>query len=567
MGNTNRSISPFRGLERSRPVTGAAATMALACLISACGGGDDDETPLTASAACAQLNGTSVPAGSIALPTRGATVQTTFVPAGSASSPSGAPVPTPEYCKATGAIASVDVAAPPINFQVNLPTNWNTKALHRGGTGFNGTVVTAEGDVPFQFPSATPLGRGYATFGSDSGHQGDTLLDGSWALNDEALANFGANQLKKTRDVAMFLINARYSAIPTRTYFAGNSQGGHEAFLVVQRWPKDYDGAYALHPVYNLATLSVSGISRAKAVYSPGGWVSPAKYQTVRTAVFAACDGLDNVVDNIISNATGCATAFNVQTLRCPMGADTGDTCLSDQQIATLNGFNTRLNLGYTAQGGLTSLARAPIYEGGDYTGLWTLGTRPVPSMPPTPTLDMAGYTFSDPMVRFFITRNPAFNSLTFDPSANIARLIEVSNLVDANSVDIAAFRDRGGKLLLLHGTVDPSTSPWNSVDYFQRLQARFGQASLDQFVKFYLVPGFGHPPSFGTFTLGWDALGTLEAWVERGVNPGDLVATDLQTVGTPQMRTRPLCVYPRWPRYSGAGDVNQASNFNCVTN
>ena len=41
----------------------------------------------------------------------------------------------------------------------------------------------------------TPLKRGYVTFGSDSGHEGSNV-DGSFALNAEALRNFGGDQLR-----------------------------------------------------------------------------------------------------------------------------------------------------------------------------------------------------------------------------------------------------------------------------------------------------------------------------------------------------------------------------------
>ena len=34
---------------------------------------------------------------------------------------------TPDYCKVLGAIAPVDPAAQLINFQLNLPTDWNGK--------------------------------------------------------------------------------------------------------------------------------------------------------------------------------------------------------------------------------------------------------------------------------------------------------------------------------------------------------------------------------------------------------------------------------------------------------
>jgi hypothetical protein len=47
----------------------------------------------------------------------------------------------------------------------------------------------------------------------------------------------------------------------------------------------------------------------------------------------------------------------------------------------------------------------------------------------------------------------------------------------------------------------------------------------------------------------------------DRKVAPETLVATD----GNKGVdRSRPMCVYPNWPRYSGSGDVNIASSFIC---
>ena len=36
-------------------------------------------------------------------------------------------------------------------------------------------------------------------------------------------------------------------------------------------------------------------------------------------------------------------------------------------------------------------------------------------------------------------------------------------------------------------------------------------------------------------------------------------------TAGVPG-RTRPLCDYPAWPKYKGAGDVNSAQSYACAT-
>ncbi|MDT9096831.1 tannase/feruloyl esterase family alpha/beta hydrolase, partial [Escherichia coli] len=77
----------------------------------------------------------------------------------------------------------------------------------------------------------------------DSGHVADPASPGSFAWNDEALANYAHDALKKTRDTAVYLIEQRYGATPERSYFAGGSTGGREALAVVQQWPTDFHGA------------------------------------------------------------------------------------------------------------------------------------------------------------------------------------------------------------------------------------------------------------------------------------------------------------------------------------
>ena len=112
-----------------------------------------------------------------------------------------------------------------------------------------------------------------------------------------------------------------------------------------------------------------------------------------------------------------------------------------------------------------------------------------------------------------------------------------------------------------MHGTSDMTIPPGNSVALWQRLQAAHG-ARLSRFARFYMAPGFGH--GNGSFRAGWDALGTLDAWVTKGKAPGAQTITDTNTATLG--RTRPLCEYPAWPKYSGAGDTNQAANFTCTT-
>ncbi len=85
--------------------------------------------------------------------------------------------------------------------------------------------------------------------------------------------------------------------------------------------------------------------------------------------------------------------------------------------------------------------------------------------------------------------------------------------------------------------------------------------STLDDFVRFYTIPGMGHVT--GVFNARISSLDYLEAWVEKGQAPGELVATDVNS--ETQGRTRPVCHYPEWPRYRGSGSMDEADNFVCV--
>jgi len=501
---------------------------------------------------CTALTGKVIPKPAIGLPTSGAVVASASL----VSDPRNG-----SYCKLTGGIKPVDPAAPDIKFQVNLPERWNGKALHIGGGGYNGRVITGE-DARFPDPARpTPLAQGYATFGSDSGHEtkpGDDMT--AFAVNDEAMRNFAGDQLKKTHDAAVFLMTRYYGKKPHRMYFQGNSQGGHEGFQVVQRFPSDYDGVIAIHPVYDFAALQLDGVLIGQAIYNkPGAWVSADKASMVTKAEFSACDGLDGVSDGIISNLAACHSTFHIESLRCPGGDNTGPTCLSDAEIGTYKTLAAPMPLRVNLSG-LTQFAPWPVMDGADLAGRGnTFGSAPKPSLPAT-SKDSFLYLMGDALARNMVAKNAGFNSLILDQDRYAGEFATVSKTVDASNDDIGAFRKRGGKLLIMHGTVDMAVSPYNTVAYYERLKQRYG-TDLGKFVRFYMAPGFGH--GYGSFIVGWDSLGALDAWVEHGTAPGPQIATDTGPTG--KGRQRPLCEYPAFPKYNGSGDPNQTASFTCA--
>ena len=125
------------------------AMVLLAISASACGGSDEDPfvdtsaLPLRAPvSSCTALVGTRIPAASIGLPTTGARVTAASVVAAAPETVGATSVTRalPEYCRVLGSIDPVDAAAPPINFQLNIPTQWNQKTIQVGGGGLNGSI-------------------------------------------------------------------------------------------------------------------------------------------------------------------------------------------------------------------------------------------------------------------------------------------------------------------------------------------------------------------------------------------------------------------------------------------
>src|SRR6202030_2377201 len=97
-------------------------------------------SPANAAVNCADLANLKIPASEIALPSGGATIasaQMATVPADPLN-----PEATRDYCKVLGAVQPMDPNAPPVNFEVNLPVDWNGKAVQYGGGGANGGVIT-----------------------------------------------------------------------------------------------------------------------------------------------------------------------------------------------------------------------------------------------------------------------------------------------------------------------------------------------------------------------------------------------------------------------------------------
>ena len=543
-----------------------------ACLLAAC------STPALLSAdtkaGCASLVA-GIDREAIGLPTSGASIDSaTLVPASPLAVAERGPTPAalitpaaPEYCKILGRIVPVDPSAPPILFQVNLPTTWNGRSVQFGGGGFNGVLISGLGLVPaapYDLPS--PLGQGYVTVGTDSGHQNKAgEPPQAFALNDEALVNFAHASYKKVRDVSVELVKRAYGRPPDKLYFVGSSEGGREGLTMAQRYPAAFDGIFSRVPVINWTALQFAGTRNGLASMG-AAWIRPPLVKLVGDAVLAACDAADGVVDGLVSDPAGCRQRFDVTKLRCT-GAPS-DACLSDAQIRAVQTLHSPYRFDFALANGVreypgygVSGEAAPAMGPTGGWGAWWSGSA-APVIPPVPANGSA-WIYGSGAIQFFYARDPAFDVRRTSPNEMRPRVEAVSALMDSTNPDLAAFRLRGGKLILLENMADYAQSPYAGIRYVDSVVERMGPGQVADFLRLYTAPGVDHVGAGAPGNV--DLLSALVDWVERGKAPAGLQLVAQETRAPFAVtRARPLCEWPQWAHYRG-GEVNRAESFECT--
>jgi feruloyl esterase len=448
----------------------------------------------------------------------------------------------------------------------------------------NGIVPNLIAGGPGGSPSL--VARGLATYGSDSGHQ-IAPSPNDWTLNEEAIANLGYAQMKKTHDAAMVIIERMYGARPRFNYYIGTSQGGREALTVAQRYPADYDGVAANVPIVGFSTLMLAPELIRIHEKPSANWVTPAKVNAIRGEFMRQCDSLDGLADGIINNYIACRATFDVtqgarnrkpwSAKRCPNNVDpspedtSAGACLTDGQISTLELVYSRYRFA------------SPLAHGAQTFGMWVPNTDPSGSglILNTRFKGQEGAAADAPMhahlgvlgVTGFLMKNLSANPLDYvEGGAFNHRRQELSRVLDSTNPDLSAFQKRGGKMIVTIGTNDTLASPGAQLDYFQAVLDRMGRATVDRFARLFVMPQTGHGLSgtnYGVDGHGrtipsqpipnrYDHVGLLFDWVENNVVPGMSVTV---TAGE---KSLPLCSYPSYPRYR-EGAPASASSYECA--
>ena len=484
---------------------------------------------------CAALAALTIPGVSI--------VSAAPVPAGPFKMPNGpATAPSlvvPALCRV------VAVATPTsdshITIEVWIPegNGWNGKFQGVGTGGFAGSISYAA--------LAEGARRGYATASTDTGHVGDDLTFGSG--HPEKIVDWGFRSIHLMTEVGKLIVRNQAGRFPDRSYFNGCATGGHQAMMEVQRFPGDYDGVVAGNPAADRTNEIVAYLWAWLATHAVDGTslTAPSKLQLLTKSAVAACDADDGVTDGVIDDPRQCH--FDPASLLCT--GRSSDSCLTPTELGAVR----------------------KVYDGptSPRTGRQIFPGFPLGSEAYGPGAGEGWRNFLDvPEPRrvglfpSFVFNNPNWDWRTFDWDRDVEFTSSKVGFLNATAHDLSTFRDRGGKIVMHTGWVDPILPAPDVIAYYEEVtQAMGGPERTGDFFRLFLAPGMGHcsgGPGPNTF----DALASLETWVEHGTAPERIIAARRGGVGD-VARTRPLCVYPQVARWTGRGSIDNARNFACV--
>ena len=470
-------------------------------------------------------------------------------------------IEVPAFCRVKAEIQPTPDSQ--IKMEVWMPTEgWNGKLEQVGNGGLAGSIN--------QLSLAMGLKKGFASAGTDDGHEGQGT-DGSWALgHPEKVKDFGYRAVHETNEKSKKIIAAFYEKPARFSYFNGCSEGGREALMAAQRYPQDFNGILAGAPAHYWTQLMTAFAWNTRAFEEPASFLSEPKRRAVEDAALAACGRQNSVTDKFIKDPLQCH--FDPSTLLCKEGD--GDGCLTQKQIIALQKVysGAQDSSGKKLSAGYEPGAEAEPGIPGISFQSYILG--PAPGA----TLDAM---FAQSFYANFVFADPKWKISRFDFDKDVTTTeARVGGVLNAANPDLKEFRTKGGKLLVYHGWNDGSPPPLHSVEYFQQVAEKMGgTGKTREFYRLFMVPGMMHcgfgpgPNLFGNMTdlqpseeSGRDIFAALQNWVEKGIAPEHIIATkftdDNQKKGL--VMSRLVCAYPQQAEWDGKGDVAKAESWIC---
>ncbi|KAH0035086.1 putative ferulic acid Esterase/Feruloyl esterase, partial [Aureobasidium melanogenum] len=480
------------------------------------------------------------------------------------------PISPTEMQAACAVQVSVKNGTSSYGFGIFLPDDWNGRFLAVGNGGFAGGINWLD--------MAAGLGYKFAVVSTDTGHN-STSSDGKWAYhNEDALLDWGYRAMHGSTVLGKQLTTAYYSNPILYSYYSGCSTGGRQGLRDIQLYPGDFDGVVAGAPAWWTNHLQpwTTKLGTYNLPNTSAHHIDPSLFPVIGAEVMRQCDGADGVVDTIISDPNACD--FDPNYLLCTP-ANNNTNCLTPPQLDTL--FKIYSDYVDTNQ----TFVFPHLWKSSE--AQWHVLLSGLTNEP---------NNLGDDYVKYFLNRGPQWQWQDFDYGVvQQADAIDPGNATADDFESLSAFHARGGKLLHYHGMGDGLIATGSSVYLYSKILQTLAPkgVNLDSFYRFFLVPGMQHcTGTADTVNAPWyfaganqagsistsvsgvpgfrdakhDVLLAMMDWVEKGVAPTEIIATKWvnDTLQDKVMRQRPLCMWPKKQKWSGKGDVNQASTWSC---
>ena len=442
------------------------------------------------------------------------------------------------HCRVLGIIGKE------INFELLLPFEWNGIFVMGGGGGFVGSIQNAV---------RSKVNDGYATSGTDTGHDGRNSRSADWALNNmERQLNFGHLAIHRTAEVSKAIIGSYYGTYPKYSYFAGCSRGGGQAMMEAQRYPDDFDGIVVGAPAFNWPAIAAEFIQNTQAVY-PVKLTEPVlsreHIRMLQDAVIKQCDIIDGINDSILNNPANCN--FDFASLPKCRGDIPGKECFTTVQINAIKKIYDGVDTG-------NGITYPGFPFGGENKpggwGTWITGPNEITKQNIYPSLHAY---FGIEIFKYLILQDPDWNYTTYDFTGYEKEIRYASAYLDATSTDYSGFKNRKGKIIFWHGWNDPALSAYATIEHYNAVKAK--DPDIKNYMRLYLLPGVLHcGGGDGPSEADWIAL--IRDWVENNNAPERITVS--KSIRGKKVMTRPVYPFPDEAVYNGRGDTNNESSF-----
>ncbi|MYA31770.1 MAG: tannase/feruloyl esterase family alpha/beta hydrolase [Gammaproteobacteria bacterium] len=450
----------------------------------------------------------------------------------------------PDYCRVQATIA------PSTGVEIRLPlSGWNRRLLFTGCGGLCGVIYSQH------MPDAQA--RGYAVATTDMGRQLDEGEDPrEWTQDEQWRTDWQYRATHSATVLAKAVIAEAYGQAQDYAYFRGCSTGGRQGLTEALMYPEDYDGVISGAPAMQMVTPH-NVFSYASSKQPDGSPVfSPQSLHLLADAVLEACDEDDGVRDGVVPHPPGCS--FDPASLECADG-QSGD-CLTAEQVKAVRKIHDGARKSDGSRYYPMGYARGSERD-------WITNFLVVDGRPPR-RAGSARFTLDSRI-------GPDATLAEFDYARHGVQGSPVGGMLDLGDDGrrLAAFRDRGGKILLYHGWSDTDATPASSLFFHESHVRAFGREEVSGFLRLFMLPGMAHC-SGGEGVHAADYLTLLEEWVEEGEAPESLDAYKTRPSRSGEtypgfplppadiVSGRRLYPYPAHSAYGGKGDVNDPANW-----